>query len=94
MQAALAKLWLAGIEPDRQAFYVTQRRLKVPLPTYAFERQRYWIDAGQRPVPAIKPDTGKRTDIAQWFYPERGIRSPCSRRPWMRNRRILVAAAR
>ena len=45
LQAAVARLWLAGIEPDWSAFYATQRRLKVPLPTYAFERQRYWIDA-------------------------------------------------
>ena len=61
---------MAGIEPDWSAFYTAQQRLKVPLPTYAFERQRYWIDAGQRPVQASKPDTGKKTDIAQWFYRE------------------------
>ena len=81
LQAAVAKLWLAGIEPDWKAFYATQRRLKVPLPTYAFERQRYWIDAAQRQVQASKPDNAKKTDITQWFYRERwyqALRQPGS----------------
>ena len=71
LQTAVASLWLAGIEPDWSAFYATQRRLKVPLPTYAFERQRYWIDAAQKPVQVVEPDNRKKTDIAQWFYQER-----------------------
>jgi amino acid adenylation domain-containing protein len=40
---ALGRLWLAGIAVDWSGFYVDQRRRRVSLPTYPFERQRYWI---------------------------------------------------
>ena len=44
----LAELWLQGVEVDWQALHDQERRVRVPLPTYPFERERYWID----PVPA------------------------------------------
>jgi acyl transferase domain-containing protein len=40
---ALGRLWLAGVEVDWLAFYAGQRRQRLPLPTYPFERQRYWL---------------------------------------------------
>jgi len=39
----LGQLWLAGIEVDWQRFSVDEKRLRLPLPTYPFERQRYWV---------------------------------------------------
>jgi acyl transferase domain-containing protein len=42
--AVLGKLWLSGVPLDWSAFYEDERRLRVALPTYPFERQRYWID--------------------------------------------------
>jgi phthiocerol/phenolphthiocerol synthesis type-I polyketide synthase E len=44
MLTALGQLWLAGIEPDWGKFYRAERRRRVPLPAYPFERQRYWLD--------------------------------------------------
>jgi acyl transferase domain-containing protein len=44
---AAAKLWLAGAELDWSGFYSNERRQRVALPTYPFERKRHWID---RPV--------------------------------------------
>jgi amino acid adenylation domain-containing protein len=41
---ALGRLWLAGLQPDWQSFYAGERRRRVPLPTYPFERKRYWIE--------------------------------------------------
>jgi non-ribosomal peptide synthase protein (TIGR01720 family) len=44
-------------------------RRKVALPTYPFERSRYWIDAG--PAAGADPvavDPRKQPDIADWFY--------------------------
>ncbi|MBV9787165.1 MAG: type I polyketide synthase, partial [Chloroflexi bacterium] len=41
---ALGRLWLAGVEIDWTALHAEQRRRRVPLPTYPFERQRYWIE--------------------------------------------------
>jgi acyl transferase domain-containing protein len=46
---ALGRLWLSGVEIDWERFYAKQERRRVPIPTYPFERQRYWIEPG-RPV--------------------------------------------
>ncbi|MDY7095234.1 MAG: SDR family NAD(P)-dependent oxidoreductase [Acidobacteriota bacterium] len=40
---ALAKAWLAGARPDWPSVHGGERRRRVVLPTYPFERQRYWI---------------------------------------------------
>ena len=81
MMSALGDLWLHGVEPDWQGFHAFEQRRRVALPTYPFERQRYWIEA-----PSIaeyegddgfglaggEPDTaGAETnaaDPAGWFY--------------------------
>jgi len=41
----LGQLWLRGAEVDWPAFYAAERRRRVPLPTYPFERKRHWLDA-------------------------------------------------
>ena len=38
---SLAHLWLLGGTVDWQEFYAQERRRRIPLPTYPFERQRY-----------------------------------------------------
>ena len=45
--SALGSLWLAGAQPDWQALYSGERRFRVPLPTYPFERKRFWIDTAE-----------------------------------------------
>ena len=42
------RLWAAGVEVDWGAVHAGERPRRVPLPTYPFERRRYWID----PLPA------------------------------------------
>ncbi len=44
---SLGKLWLAGAAVEWPHIHVGERRGRVPLPTYPFERQRYWVDAGR-----------------------------------------------
>ena len=41
---ALGKLWLAGVAVDWAGFHKNGRRLHVALPTYPFERKRFWIE--------------------------------------------------
>ena len=43
---ALGRLWLAGLPLDWARLYPSEPRRRVPLPTYPFERQRYWIESG------------------------------------------------
>jgi thioesterase domain-containing protein/acyl carrier protein len=45
----LGRLWLAGIQIDWSGFYKDERRHRIPLPTYPFERQRYWIEPLEQP---------------------------------------------
>jgi phthiocerol/phenolphthiocerol synthesis type-I polyketide synthase E len=45
----LGRLWLAGVEVDWSGFYKDERRHRIPLPTYPFERQRYWIEPVEQP---------------------------------------------
>ena len=40
--AALGRLWLAGAALDWRGFYENERRRRIVLPTYPFERKRYW----------------------------------------------------
>jgi phthiocerol/phenolphthiocerol synthesis type-I polyketide synthase E len=39
----IGQLWLANAPVDRTGFYANEERHRLPLPTYPFERQRYWI---------------------------------------------------
>jgi amino acid adenylation domain-containing protein len=41
---SLGKLWLAGGRIDWTGFRAGERRRRVPLPTYPFERRRYWVE--------------------------------------------------
>ncbi len=43
---ALGRLWCAGGTVDWKAGYRGEKRRILPLPTYPFERRRYWLDAG------------------------------------------------
>jgi malonyl CoA-acyl carrier protein transacylase/NAD(P)-dependent dehydrogenase (short-subunit alcohol dehydrogenase family) len=41
----VGRLWCEGIAVDWLKYYETEDRCRVPLPTYPFERQRYWVSA-------------------------------------------------
>ncbi|MCC5624268.1 SDR family NAD(P)-dependent oxidoreductase [Nostoc sp. CHAB 5715] len=66
----LARLWLAGVKVDWSSFYATEQRYRIPLPTYPFERQRYWIDANPEAALATlsQQTLQKKPNIADWFY--------------------------
>ncbi len=57
--ASLGKLWAAGVDVDWAAYRGDERRRRVGLPTYPFERHRYWIEApaqtSVQPAPALSP---------------------------------------
>ena len=48
----LAKLWLAGTKIDWPGLYTDERRRRIPLPTYPFERRYYWGDFGKTKLTA------------------------------------------
>ncbi|HET6762195.1 MAG TPA: acyltransferase domain-containing protein, partial [Longimicrobiaceae bacterium] len=67
---ALGRLWVAGVEPEWPAVHGGTPRRRVPLPTYPWERQRYWVDepslADRLRVAA--PVRGKKRDPRDWFH--------------------------
>jgi amino acid adenylation domain-containing protein len=42
---SLGALWLAGAQPDWRSLHGGEKRQRISLPTYPFERKRYWLDA-------------------------------------------------
>ena len=68
--STLGRLWLAGVEVDWSGFYRDERRHRLPLPTYPFERQRYWVEAQQSTQKVILREKWlqKKSDIGEWFY--------------------------
>ena len=61
MLDALGRLWIAGIKPDWRALHGGASRRRVSLPTYPFERQRYWVDA---PKPKANQTNASTQEIA------------------------------
>lgn len=39
----LARLWVSGLEFDWNLLHIENNRRRIPLPTYPFARERYWI---------------------------------------------------
>ena len=56
----LGELWANGVAIDWDGFYTAEMRHRRPLPTYPFERQRYWIDTRQQ-APQTVPQSSLQT---------------------------------
>jgi acyl transferase domain-containing protein len=65
----VGQLWLAGVDIDWSGFHARERRQRVSLPGYPYQRQRYWVEPG-KPAMAAAPAVSneKNPDIADWFY--------------------------
>ena len=67
----LGRLWQRGAAVNWEALRGGERRRRVSLPTYPFERRRYWVDPEPEPEPepelAPPPATAKQADVARWF---------------------------
>ncbi|MCC5620387.1 type I polyketide synthase [Nostoc sp. CHAB 5715] len=77
----LGQLWLSGVAVNWSGFYALQQRQKLPLPTYPFERQRYWVDRHPSPevAPVLPQKPQKQEDMSNWFYLPSWQRSPLLR---------------
>jgi phthiocerol/phenolphthiocerol synthesis type-I polyketide synthase E len=45
LMTAVGRLWMAGVGVDWRSYYKGEQRRRVALPTYPFQRQRYWVEA-------------------------------------------------
>jgi polyketide synthase PksJ len=55
LEKALLLRWLAGEDVDWSALHAGAGRRRVPLPTYPFEKQRYWVEATGPDIPRFTP---------------------------------------
>ncbi len=65
----LGQLWLKGVDINWSGFYARERRHRVPLPTYPFERQRYWIESQEQASYSNQHQVSsdEKLDITNWF---------------------------
>ncbi|EHQ63599.1 polyketide synthase subunit [Paenibacillus dendritiformis C454] len=79
----VGRLWLEGARPDWRAFHAGERRKRTALPTYPFERRRYWVDPpfevdvlkqglARKRNPDSRPQDSagfaKRNTVREWLY--------------------------
>jgi len=58
---AVGMLWQCGITIDFNTFYQNEKRKRIPLPSYSFEKIRYWIE----PVKKTAVSIGHSNSVSQ-----------------------------
>ncbi len=86
----LGRLWAVGYPVNSDAIWPEERRYKVPLPTYAFQHNPYWIEPGK---PAQSDGEGfaaleKLSNWDDWFrkpvWVQQGVLSkPTEPKTWL-----------
>lgn len=64
----VARLWACGVEADWAHIWGTAGRHRVVLPTYAFQRARYFIEPGVQAVFPPVAEPGRIDDIGHWGH--------------------------
>ncbi len=62
---ALGQLWLSGVPVDWRGFQAHETRRRVALPTYPFERRRYWVEP-QEDAGTLVPESRDRAWAPLW----------------------------
>jgi 3-oxoacyl-(acyl-carrier-protein) synthase/thioesterase domain-containing protein len=80
---ALGARWAAGTDVDWRELHRGERRRRVPLPTYPFERRRFWIERSDAPAAVrsqaaiVLTETAPKRSTASYRAPrdaiERGL---------------------
>ncbi|MEL6354982.1 MAG: type I polyketide synthase [Cyanobacteria bacterium J06627_28] len=99
LATAIGQIWEAGIEIDWQALHGDRHHRRIPLPTYPFERQRYWVAFdGSITTPTVnhqpeqeQTDIHIKPDLSDWFYtpiwqrclPTKRLQDPTERPRWL-----------
>lgn len=62
----IGRLWACGVEADWAQIWGEARRNRVLLPTYQFQRARYFIEPGKAVQSSPTPQLQREDDIAKW----------------------------
>jgi acyl transferase domain-containing protein/thioesterase domain-containing protein len=66
--SVIGRLWACGIDAEWTQIWGEARRNRVPLPTYAFQRSRYFIEPGTVATAPTRAAVMRQDDMAQWGY--------------------------
>jgi len=64
----IGRLWACGVEADWSQIWGEAKRHRLPLPTYAFQRSRYFIEPGDQKDRPEDTLPARHEDIADWGY--------------------------
>ena len=64
--SVIGRLWACGVNGDWTQIWGEAKRNRVVLPTYAFQRSRYFIEPGKTALAAPAPLLVRQDDIADW----------------------------
>lgn len=59
----MGKLWMAGIEIDWSNFHAQEKRKRIGLPVYPFERKSYWVDNSRN-----RTQADARLPVPDWLW--------------------------
>ncbi len=87
----LAQLYVHGVTADFAAMHAPRPRRKLALPTYPFQRQRYWPQPPRRKGRAVEeahPLLGVRQDLGSGQVAYTQTLS-CALQPWLQDHRVF-----
>jgi acyl transferase domain-containing protein/thioesterase domain-containing protein/acyl carrier protein len=64
----IGRLWATGVDADWAQIWGAARRHRLPLPTYAFQRSRYFIEPGKQLQETALAALLRDDDIENWGY--------------------------
>jgi acyl carrier protein len=70
---ALGQVWLAGVPVDWMRVHAGAQRQRVLLPTYPFQRQRFWIESQRRMQPIAVLDEAGQVAQEEPHHPRPGL---------------------
>src|ERR1019366_2715132 len=76
------QLWIAGLSIDWNVLHAGEEPHRVPLPTYPFERQRYWIEPGSKVLASKGAEAAPSAEVPQseqWFHRRVWKKSPAEK---------------
>jgi acyl transferase domain-containing protein/thioesterase domain-containing protein/aryl carrier-like protein len=91
LAGTIAELWAAGKKIDWKGYHAHEQRRRLPLPTYPFERERFWIEPGRKIETTAAPaGTSASDDNEGGFFGETWQRADLIRQdraqdagPWL-----------
>ncbi|TLP67330.1 acyltransferase domain-containing protein [Parasedimentitalea maritima] len=64
----IGRLWACGVSADWDQIWGEAKRNRLPLPTYAYQRTRYFIEPGKQITSEEQPLPARHDDMVDWGY--------------------------